>query len=359
MKHVSIVSAFLLGISFLNPSVDAAEVSFTDYGKDNFGYESVSYLVSGGIITGYENGSFQPNKVVNRLETAIMFQRALGLTATTSGSGFSDVPSSSKFASTTAAVKEARIFNGSSNGTFGPNDQLTREQMASVLVRALDLKPVSDVTVNLNDLHTVSASHVDDVKVLYQNGITTGKKDGSYDPKGAVTRAEFSVFLSRGLDARMSPLPGEGAPGQGAPIGGVPGAGAPGQQVPSKPAQVTHTALSTTNGTVTGQITSDGEAISIVYDLSSLPKEASITEGTLSISENRTLSITNIPSPLDLFITSKTQGLQQGSNKLNIVNEIGTYDLELIRFYGNFQVGGTLHDASGYSQNVQIQFIVE
>ena len=84
---------------------------------------------------------------------------------------------------------------------------LTREQMASVLVRAFDLKPKSGVNVTINDLAKISASHVDDVKVLYQNGVTVGKANGVYAPKDGVTRAEFSVFMYRALMELPVPHP--------------------------------------------------------------------------------------------------------------------------------------------------------
>ena len=105
----------------------------------------------------------------------------------------------SVFADAAAATKAAKIFEGSSNGTFDAKDNLTREQMASVLVRAFNLKPISGVNVTINDLDQISTSHVDDVRILYQNEVTKGKLDGGYDPKDGVTRAEFSVFMYRAL----------------------------------------------------------------------------------------------------------------------------------------------------------------
>ncbi|WP_071393428.1 S-layer homology domain-containing protein [Bacillus tuaregi] len=347
---------FLLGMSVITSQADAAELSFTDYQKDNFGYASVSQLVSEGIIQGYKDNSFKPDRAVKRIETAVMFKRALPIEAAISGSGFKDVPDTSEFAQATAAVKTAGIFKGSSNGTFGPNDLLTREQMASVIVRAFDLEPVSDVNVTLTDLNQVSTAHVDDVKVLFQNGITKGKNNGAFDPKGSVSRAEFSVFLHRALQNFNGENPdnGIGTP----PIGNIPGG--PGQMDQTKP-DVRNTELIIDSSSLNGQLSSTDNGIQITYNLKNQSPESIIKEGTINVSEASTLSITKAPNKVMLVLgNDTTQQLTQGSNILSFTDKLSLVDISQISDHiGNFTVEGKLTDHAGNSKDITISFIVK
>ncbi len=357
---------FLLSVSLFVPSVGAAEKSFTDYQSGNFGFDSVSYLVNGGIIQGYQDNSFKPTKQVNRAETAIMFQRAFKLKVPVNGVRFNDVPESSTFAEAAAAVKAAGIFKGTSNGSFGPSDLLTREQMASVLVRAFGLIAKADVTVNLNDLSKVSSAHVNDVKILYQNGITNGKENGLYDPKGSVSRAEFSVFMHRALIENPIPQQEEQLPSGQQPAGQLPGGQLPlpgggGPQPGGAQAElkVTSTALTTTDKVVNGAVSEGNGIVSITYGLENVSGQARITAGTISVSANSTLSLTNFPSAIAPFFSGGvSQNLTQGGNSLSFAAKISSVDLSTIRLLGNFQVGGTLADSEGNSKQIVINYVV-
>lgn len=336
-SRVLIIS--LLALSLFVPSVGAAGQTFTDYNENNFGFKEVSSLVNKGVIKGYGDGSFKPDRKVNRAETAIMFQRALGLEVPANRTSFKDIPAASDFADAAAAVKAKGIFQGNSDGTFGPGDFLTREQMASVLVRAFGLQELSSSDVRFNDLNQVSPSHIKDVKILYQYGITNGKADGSYDPKGTVSRAEFSVFMYRSLQL-IEPIPH-----------------------PEMPV-ISKTTLTTSEGTITGTITSDisGKKV-IAYDLRSLSGGAAITSGMLAVSKDSTLVLTDIPSPINLVVQNGyKQELTAGENSLNFADKIGDMGVKLstIRdMIGNFTVGAKLSDKEGNQQEVSIQFLVK
>ena len=161
--------------------------------SDNAGKE-IYELANKGIINGYQDGTFRPQNQISRLETAILFYRSLGLKGSPYKGYFKDVQKDGNWTSIIEATKDVGIFKGD-NGRFNPGQLITREQMASVIVRAFDLKEVQSSPVNLSDLHTVLPVHKKDVEILYQNGITIGHKDGKYSPKDGVTRAEFCTLL--------------------------------------------------------------------------------------------------------------------------------------------------------------------
>ncbi|RXJ02266.1 S-layer homology domain-containing protein [Anaerobacillus alkaliphilus] len=209
-------------MTWANPA--SAQVTFTDYKPGEFGYANVITLANQGIIKGYDDGSFRPNHRLNRADAAVLFQRALKLPAA-QGTSFKDVRTGLYYTSAAAATKQAGIFRGNPDGTFGPTDRLTREQMASVLVRAFELKPVSTTSVKINDQRLIAQAHLQDVITLYQNGVTKGKPGDVFDPKGFVTRAEFTVFLFRAMELGTIPTQGGTTPAPGAPAPGVPGVG--------------------------------------------------------------------------------------------------------------------------------------
>ncbi|OZS78482.1 hypothetical protein CF394_06920 [Tetzosporium hominis] len=174
-------------------------ISFSDVPKDLFGAEEILELAGQGIISGYPDGTFKPKRQVNRGEAAILFMKALDLKVPQAPVGFKDVAKSSIYYEAAHATKEAGIFVGYGTGaTFGATDKLSREQMASVIVRAFGLEATNE-KVDVKDLSSVSRAHRKDVEILYQNGITSGVGQGKFDPKGSVSRAHFAVFLSRAL----------------------------------------------------------------------------------------------------------------------------------------------------------------
>jgi hypothetical protein len=168
--------------------------------KDNsFGAKEINYLTSNNIIQGYADDTFRPTEKLNRGQAARLFARALNLSPKANNQhGFKDVPKKGELAAAVSAVAAAGIFKGT-NGEFDPNRPLTRQEMASVIVRAFKLKGNTSA-VNLKDLNAMSKAHVNDVKVLYQSGITVGFKDQTFRPTGTITRNEFAVFLYRALE---------------------------------------------------------------------------------------------------------------------------------------------------------------
>ncbi|RSK28702.1 DUF5011 domain-containing protein [Bacillus sp. HMF5848] len=186
-------------------AVQAAEGSQTllDVNEASFGYNEIMYMLANGIVTGYDDGTYKPNNSISREHAAVILSRAFNLQPPSELNSFIDIPANYLYAKEIAAVKEFGIFRGTDAGEFLPKESLTREQMATILVRAFNLQ-ANDTSVNLSDLQAVSPSHLENVKILYQNGITTGKDDGTYAPHDPVTRAQMAVFLYRVIGEQIS-----------------------------------------------------------------------------------------------------------------------------------------------------------
>src|SRR5690606_28560600 len=111
---------------------------------------AVKVLTAKHIVTGVSDTHFQPNKSITRAEFAALIVRTLGLKA--SGAAvFSDVEDSKWYAEPIAAAFEAGIISGRNEGTFAPNDEITREEMAIIIVKAYEAKTKLQTSEGNND----------------------------------------------------------------------------------------------------------------------------------------------------------------------------------------------------------------
>lgn len=110
--------------------------SFTDVSADAWYYEAVTALAGAGIISGYPDGSFGPENVITRAEFAVMAVRFAGLDATISGeTDFPDISNTHWASKYIAAAQDAGYVEGYPNGNFEPEDEMTRAQAVTLLNR--------------------------------------------------------------------------------------------------------------------------------------------------------------------------------------------------------------------------------
>lgn len=186
------VSAILMAVS------TAPLQMFSDVSYDFWAFNEISDLYSKKIITGYPDGTFKPSKNLTRTEAAIMLTKALGLdTSKVTDPNFSDVPKSHPYYKEIAAVANAKLFKGrNSTSTFLPDGLLTRAEMAAVIQRAYNL-PLSSKSY----FPDVKQDHwaFKEIGAVSEQGIVEGFTDGTFHPDNFITRAEFSMFLYRSM----------------------------------------------------------------------------------------------------------------------------------------------------------------
>lgn len=198
-----LMSAFLL--FSLVPLTQAQTTSFKDVPSSYTFYEEIQYLVDLEIITGFEDGTFKPNQAVTRAQAAIMLGRASGLNGEQKTTIFSDVPASSVASGYIQEAFEWDIILGYPDGTFRPNESVTRGQMAILLSRTFDLEWLLEMeentesNVSFKDVSVASAAYPY-ISQLVNAGITYGYEDNTFKPNEAVTRGQFSAFMSRTYD---------------------------------------------------------------------------------------------------------------------------------------------------------------
>lgn len=185
-------------------AVVSASKTFADV-SDHWSKEDVELLASKLIVQGKTAAGFAPDSSITRAEFAALLVRSLGLTEETSGSAFSDVKANTWYAGVVGAAVKAQLIEGFTDGTFRPNDEITREQLAVMLSRALimtgaDSKVGStDVMTGFTDGSAIQAWARNAVATNVAAGIIQGMPDNRFAPAKSATRAEATTMLKRFL----------------------------------------------------------------------------------------------------------------------------------------------------------------
>lgn len=162
-------------------------------------YAPVMDLASRQIITGYEDGTFKPYQSINRKQAAKIMALALDLDLDpkkVKDPGFTDINKDHPYYVHIAALVEAGIIKGYNDNTFGPNNTLTRAQMAKMITLGFDF---DQVTLAENPFTDISKDKevAGFVQTLYANEITTGTTATTFSPYSNVTRGQMASFIFR------------------------------------------------------------------------------------------------------------------------------------------------------------------
>ena len=175
-----------------------APVEFSDVPEGSVHAENIGKLVEAGITQGYDDGTFRPEQPVNRQQMASFLTRGLELQVPDTQIAFGDVSPENVHHDSIQALAAAEITVGCGDGNFCPGDSVTRGQMASFLTRGLDLE-VPDEPVVFADVATGDVHH-DSIQALAGAEITLGCGGGNFCPDDSVTRAQMASFLVRALE---------------------------------------------------------------------------------------------------------------------------------------------------------------
>ncbi|CAN7716889.1 S-layer homology domain-containing protein [Paenibacillus sp. LjRoot153] len=167
--------------------------------KGHWAAKTIDTFVKLHVIEGYGDGSFNPDGNITRAEFAIILSRVFDIKAEgNTSAGMKDVANHwAKDAIKNLA--NAGVISGYEDGTFKPNNMITREEMVVLLSRLLNLDNVSkDVTKGkFNDLEGSYAA--EEIKAEAQAGIISGEADGTFDAKNNATRAEALQIILNAL----------------------------------------------------------------------------------------------------------------------------------------------------------------
>ncbi|GAK10561.1 S-layer homology domain-containing protein [Geomicrobium sp. JCM 19039] len=208
----SVTAALAMSALALVPQMTIAAESptFLDVNENHTHYGAIERVAEYGFINGYSDGTYQPQASISRGHVAVIIARALQLDLPDQSALpknlFADVTSEHPHAAAIYAVQEAGIMNGREGNTiFAPLQDISREQMASVLVRAFELELIVEGGNQepITDIDRASEAHQANIGILSQHEITR-TSDGNFRPRENVSRGQFASFIDRSLSVQYT-----------------------------------------------------------------------------------------------------------------------------------------------------------
>jgi len=136
-KRSILLAALFCFMAVLMPMSALAADTFTDTGS-HWAKDKIESWAEKGYVSGYQDGSFKPDQNITRAEFMVIVNKAFGFTET-EPINFSDVKAGAWYHDTIAAAKAAGYISGDPAGTMRPDDPITREEAASIIMRLKDL----------------------------------------------------------------------------------------------------------------------------------------------------------------------------------------------------------------------------
>ena len=175
-----------------------------DVAADYWASPYIDTLLAAGVLQGTSTGAIEPGAVVTRAEFVKMLVLAtIGIAGAETATPFRDVAPSDWYAPYVAAALQAGIAQGTSATSFSPAAPVSREQMATLLARALKLSP-SALPPKFRDVGQISSWAVQSVASIAAAGYMSGFPDGRFQPLAPTTRAQAAKVLALVI-ARLAP----------------------------------------------------------------------------------------------------------------------------------------------------------
>lgn len=177
-----------------------AGVPFTDVAEDAWYYGAVSYVAQRGLMTGVSSNVFTPDATLTRAQLVQILYALEGRPAVSSASAFTDVASGAWYANAVSWAAASGVASGVGSGAFGPNDPLTREQLALILYRyaqnqGYDTTQGGMAVREFADYASISNWALEAVQWAVNAGLISGTGNGMLSPNGTATRAQVAVIL--------------------------------------------------------------------------------------------------------------------------------------------------------------------
>ncbi|MHC1724328.1 MAG: S-layer homology domain-containing protein [Aminipila sp.] len=201
MKFKKIFSKTLVCAIALNLLAPVAYTPIPVYASDfsdtssHWAEKYIKSAVSKGIVKGYSDGTFKPDKAVTRAEFAAMVNKALGNTGTASIS-FNDIPSSKWFYSDISKAVAATYVAGYDDSSFKPNNPITREEAAAIISRIVPSSDSSGDLKAFSDYGSISNWALSAIQKCNNKGYIGAYDDGKIHPKDQLTRAQTAKIIS-------------------------------------------------------------------------------------------------------------------------------------------------------------------
>lgn len=177
--------------------------SFSDVNVNTETGRAIQNLSDRGIISGYSDGTFRPNGYVTRGQAAKIIVGALNTESyekkfndSSFSTFFKDIPRSNSYYEYVQAIAELHGINGYDDGTFRPNNKLTRAQVAKILTKSYTVPYYTEKESYFSDVNRNGESYRY-ITEMNHMGIMQGTSRATFSPNKQVTRAELALYIFR------------------------------------------------------------------------------------------------------------------------------------------------------------------
>ena len=207
----------LLALSIPVHAAAVTDTGFSDVVPDAWYADAVTYCLNNGLISGTTATTFSPDMATSRAMLVTILYRQAGSPTVSRAADYTDVPHDSWYADALNWASAQEIVSGYSDGRFGPDDSITREQFITILWRGEGSPTPNHTEIRFTDHSAISAYAIDAVAWAQENGIIGGGDDGRFSPHETATRAQTAVILYRwltngdGKGVPAAPTPDDGS----------------------------------------------------------------------------------------------------------------------------------------------------
>ncbi len=209
MKKRRILSALLAfitaaGTALGTAGVTAAESPYKDVKTERWSFNEIMYATESGYMNGKGGGLFAPEETMTRAMVVTVLYRFQGEPDIRYQATFSDVKKKDWFANAVLWAESKGIVNGVEPGKFAPNEDVTRQQLAAILMRYAPLEYIKDDSrkdiTGYKDYKKVQSYARDAMSWANATGLITGVTTTTLEPAKGATREQFAVILKRFKD---------------------------------------------------------------------------------------------------------------------------------------------------------------
>lgn len=176
----------------------ALAAGFSDL-SGHWAREQIEKWAENGLAGGYRDGTFKPDNEISRAEFVAMVNRAFVIDRSSTAAGFADVNPGKWYYEDVISARAAGYIGGYAGGTFKPDQTITRQEVASIITRLLQINPSTDGLAEFSDAGRIQEWARGSVGAVAGAGLMRGMPDNTFRPTKSITRAEAVVSLDRAL----------------------------------------------------------------------------------------------------------------------------------------------------------------
>ena len=207
MSKRALTLVLTLSIVLASFSFVAAD-AFSDIPNNHWAKNEIKYLADKDLVKGFKDNTYNPDSHITRAQFLTMINNALGLSdqLVVSDLDFDDVSKDDWHYEEIAKAVERGFVNGHSENRFAPDIPISREQAATMVVRAFDLGKAKG-SMKFLDRGKISSWARDYVNVVSESGYLVGYPDGNFRPDLNITRAQSATIVYRLLTGDVADIP--------------------------------------------------------------------------------------------------------------------------------------------------------